>query len=68
MQQRWVRLALFLQCADEYYLQVPMYAMLLFGGPVTVNHVAGGLTIGSSDSLIKLKAWPRIGILVNQLR
>ncbi|KZP25382.1 P-loop containing nucleoside triphosphate hydrolase protein [Athelia psychrophila] len=48
--------------------EVPVYAMLLFGGPVTVNHVAGGLTIGSSDCLIKLKAWPRIGILVNQLR
>ncbi|KAF7981091.1 hypothetical protein HWV62_34789 [Athelia sp. TMB] len=48
--------------------EVPLYAMLLFGGPVTVNHIAGGLTIGSSDCLIKLKAWPRIGILVNQLR
>jgi ATP-dependent RNA helicase DHX57 len=45
-----------------------MYALLLFGGPVTVNHVAGGLTINTSEGPIKLKAWPRIGILVNQLR
>jgi len=48
--------------------QVPLYALLLFGGPVSVNHVAGGVTIRSKDSWVKLKAWPRIGILVNQLR
>jgi ATP-dependent RNA helicase DHX57 len=49
--------------------QIPIYALLLFGGPVTVNHVAGGLTISSKGgSAIKLKAWPRIGVLVNQLR
>jgi hypothetical protein len=30
-----------------------------------VNHVGGGLNIGGS---LKLKAWPRIGVLVNQLR
>jgi len=45
-----------------------MYALLLFGGPISVNHVAGGVTIRSKDGWIKLKAWPRIGILVNQLR
>jgi ATP-dependent RNA helicase DHX57 len=49
-------------------LQVPLYALLLFGGPVSVNHVAGGVTIRSKDNSVKLKAWPRIGILVNQLR
>ncbi|KAJ6504362.1 P-loop containing nucleoside triphosphate hydrolase protein [Mycena vulgaris] len=48
--------------------EVPLYALLLFGGPVSVNHVAGGLTIGSRDSWIRLRAWPRIGVLVNQLR
>lgn len=48
--------------------EVPLYALLLFGGPVSVNHVAGGLTIGTKESWIRLKAWPRIGVLVNQLR
>lgn len=45
-----------------------MYALLLFGGPVSVNHIAGGLTVGSKNAYVKLKAWPRIGVLVNQLR
>ncbi|KAG1825662.1 P-loop containing nucleoside triphosphate hydrolase protein [Suillus subaureus] len=48
--------------------EVPMYALLLFGGPVSVNHIGGGLTVGKGGSIVKLKAWPRIGILVNQLR
>ncbi|KAM5535888.1 hypothetical protein V8D89_010506 [Ganoderma adspersum] len=48
--------------------EVPIYALLLFGGPVTVNHIGGGLTVGAKDCLIKLKAWPRIGVLVNHLR
>ncbi|KAJ6503274.1 P-loop containing nucleoside triphosphate hydrolase protein [Mycena vitilis] len=48
--------------------EVPLYALLLFGGPVAVNHVAGGLTIGTRESWIRLRAWPRIGVLVNQLR
>ncbi|EPT05932.1 hypothetical protein FOMPIDRAFT_1026812 [Fomitopsis schrenkii] len=48
--------------------EVPIYALLLFGGPVTVNHIGGGLTIGARDAFVKLKAWPRIGVLVNQLR
>ena len=33
-----------------------------------MNHVAGGLTIGSKENTVKLKAWPRIGILANHLR
>lgn len=45
-----------------------MYALLLFGGPVSVDHVKGGLTVGNQDAFIRLKAWPRIGVLVNQLR
>lgn len=48
--------------------EIPLYALLLFGGPLTVNHVAGGLTIGSKENAVKLKAWPRIGILANHLR
>ncbi|KAI0076064.1 P-loop containing nucleoside triphosphate hydrolase protein [Panus rudis PR-1116 ss-1] len=48
--------------------EVPMYALLLFGGLVSVNHIGGGLTVGDQEAFIKLKAWPRIGVLVNQLR
>ena len=48
--------------------KVPLYALLLFGGKVSTNRVAGGITIGSKDNWIKLKAWSRIGVLVNQLR
>jgi hypothetical protein len=51
-----------------FHSQVPIYALLLFGGPVSVDHVQGGLTIGNKEAFIKLKAWPRIGVLVNQLR
>ena len=40
----------------------------MFGGPVSVNHVRGGVTIGDKEHWIKLKAWPRIGVLANQLR
>ena len=49
-------------------LQVPTYALLLFGGPVSVNHVRGGLAIGNKYHYINVQAIPRIGILVNQLR
>ncbi|EMD42249.1 hypothetical protein CERSUDRAFT_110776 [Gelatoporia subvermispora B] len=55
---------IFLRDATE----VPLYGLLFFGGQVTVNHMGGGLTIGAKGAFIKLKAWPRIGILVNQLR
>ncbi|KAG8219599.1 P-loop containing nucleoside triphosphate hydrolase protein [Butyriboletus roseoflavus] len=49
--------------------EIPIYGLLLFGGPVSVNHVGGGIVVGSVDSgTFKLKAWPRIGTLVNQLR
>jgi hypothetical protein len=52
----------------DRYTQVPLYALLLFGGQVSVNHIAGSITITSKETSIKLKACPRIGILVNQLR
>lgn len=54
--------------------QIPLYSILLFGGPISVNHVGGGLTIRTRVTEddegvdIKLKAWPRIGVLVNFLR
>lgn len=48
--------------------EVPLYGLLLFGGPVSINHVAGGVTIGNKEAFIRLRAWPRIGVLVNQLR
>lgn len=43
-----------------------MYGLLLFGGSIQVNHVSGALKLG--NSWINVKAWPRIGVLVNQLR
>lgn len=55
-------------CGLEILKQVPIYALLLFGGPVTVNHIGGGLTVGTKECFIKLKASPRIGVLVNHLR
>ncbi|EGO02407.1 hypothetical protein SERLA73DRAFT_120997 [Serpula lacrymans var. lacrymans S7.3] len=54
----------FLRGASE----VPVYALLLFGGAFSVDHIKGGLSVNSDGSRINLKAWPRIGILVNQLR
>ncbi|PIL31325.1 hypothetical protein GSI_06023 [Ganoderma sinense ZZ0214-1] len=62
--QKQMTSKVFLRDATE----VPIYALLLFGGPVTVNHIGGGLTVGTKDCVIKLKAWPRIGVLVNHLR
>ncbi|KAI8990673.1 P-loop containing nucleoside triphosphate hydrolase protein [Trametes punicea] len=62
--QKQMTSKVFLRDATE----VPIYALLLFGGPVSVNPIAGGLTVGTNDCLIKLKAWPRIGVLVNHLR
>lgn len=35
---------------------------------MSVNHVGGGLVVGTRAAQVKLKAWPRIGVLVNQLR
>ncbi|KAK0198729.1 P-loop containing nucleoside triphosphate hydrolase protein [Armillaria mellea] len=55
---------IFLRDATE----VPLYAMLLFGGTVSVNQISGGISIDGRDGVVKLKGWPRIGILVNHLR
>ncbi|KAF8265784.1 P-loop containing nucleoside triphosphate hydrolase protein [Lactarius quietus] len=49
--------------------EVPLYALLLFGGPIAVDHVRGGLTVGGrAEGTMRLRAWPRIAILVQQLR
>lgn len=46
-----------------------MYALLLFGGLITVDHVRGGLTVGGrTEGALRLRSWPRIAILVQQLR
>lgn len=46
-----------------------MYALLLFGGHIAVDHVRGGLTVGGRvEGTLRLRAWPRIAILVQQLR
>ncbi|GFZ45856.1 hypothetical protein JCM24511_03588 [Saitozyma sp. JCM 24511] len=47
--------------------EVPLYGLLLFGGPITVNHWAGGIMLGK-DGWIKLRANTRIGVLCSQLR
>lgn len=46
---------------------VPLFALLLFGGNITVNHYAGGLMLGK-DGMVKLRASTRIGVLCAQLR
>lgn len=46
---------------------VPLFALLLFGGHITVNHYAGGLMLGK-DGMVKLRASTRIGVLCAQLR
>jgi len=45
--------------------KVPVYAVLLLGGTISVNHIGGGMTVGKT---IKLRASPRIGVLATQLR
>lgn len=45
---------------------VPLYALLLFGGAITLNHYVGGIMLG--DGAVKLRAATRIGVLCAQLR
>jgi ATP-dependent RNA helicase DHX57 len=47
--------------------EIPLYSILLFGGTVKVDHHNRGLSVGA-DAWIKMRAWPRIGTLVHQLR
>lgn len=46
--------------------QVPLYGVLLFGGKVNVE-LEKGVTVGT-DGWVMMRAWPRIGVLVNSLR
>ncbi|GJJ13213.1 hypothetical protein Clacol_007464 [Clathrus columnatus] len=51
--------------------EVPLYAVLLFGGPLVVNQISGWLTMKRAQGTtprLSMKAWPRIGVLVNQLK
>ncbi len=58
-----------LTCCTVLPRKVPLYALLLFGGPIVVDHVRGGLTVGGrAEGTLRLRAWPRIAILVQQLR
>ncbi|KAH9996047.1 P-loop containing nucleoside triphosphate hydrolase protein [Russula vinacea] len=67
----WVHPAstLFAETRWRSGIVVPLYALLLFGGHITVDHVRGGLTVGGrTEGTLRLRAWPRIAILVQQLR
>lgn len=46
---------------------VTPYALLLFGGDVTVQHTAGTVTVGPG-SWIRFRAAAKVGVLVKQLR
>ncbi|KDE07309.1 hypothetical protein MVLG_02355 [Microbotryum lychnidis-dioicae p1A1 Lamole] len=46
--------------------EVPLYGVLLFGEKVTVE-LDRGVTVGT-DGWVMMRAWPRIGVLVNSLR
>lgn len=46
--------------------EVPLYGVLLFGQKVQVD-LQKGLTMGE-DNWLMMRSWPRIGVLVNQLR
>lgn len=53
--------------------EVPLYALLLFGGPLFVDHDAGGITVAtgtepSGDAWVRMRASARIGVLCRQLR
>lgn len=56
--------------------EVPLFALLLFGGKLKINHFAGGIGIGSNQSggdakdenWVRLRANARIGVLCAQLR
>ncbi|KAN0134348.1 hypothetical protein V8E53_007846 [Lactarius tabidus] len=49
---------------------VPLYALLLFGGPIVVDHVRGGLIVGrqAGEGTMRMRAWPRVAIIAQQLR
>ena len=53
--------------------EAPLYALLLFGGPLYVDHEVRGITVSTGlgagpDAWVKLRASARIGVLCRQLR
>ncbi|KAN0062041.1 putative ATP-dependent RNA helicase ucp12 [Thecaphora frezii] len=53
--------------------EIPLYALLLFGGKIRVHHWAGGISVGREDEQhaegwVKMRASPRIAVLCAQLR
>ncbi|PKI85085.1 RNA helicase [Malassezia vespertilionis] len=53
--------------------EAPLYALLLFGGPLYVHHDMGGIAIATgaeadADGWVKLRASARVGVLCRQLR
>ena len=68
-EKRNPHLSSFLLFVCVWRSQVPLYALLLLGGHIAVDHVRGGLTVGGRvEGTLRLRAWPRIAILVQQLR
>jgi ATP-dependent RNA helicase DHX57 len=52
-------------------MQVPLYALLLFSPGRITMELDRGVTIhlgAKSEQWVHLRAWPRIGVLVNGLR
>ena len=50
-------------------MQIPTYALLLFGQALEGNAQTGIITVGlAGQHQVKLKAWTRIAALVNGLR
>jgi ATP-dependent RNA helicase DHX57 len=43
------------------------YALLLFGGEVSVQHAAGTVTVGEGE-WVRFRAAAKVGVLVKQLR
>ncbi|WFD27013.1 RNA helicase [Malassezia nana] len=57
----------------RHVTEVPLYALLLFGGPLYVDHAAGGIAMStgptaSAQGWVRVRAHPRIGVLCRQLR
>ncbi len=54
--------------------EVPLFGLLLFGGRLKINHLAGGIGVGSNqakpgeENWVRLRANARIGVLCAQLR
>lgn len=47
--------------------EIPLYGILLFGGRIRID-LQRGLTVGNGDASQLMRSWPRIGVLVLELR